>query len=85
MALFRAHLLLGGHHGPDARGGEALSAGGQELEGRDEEHYQEPQGLWRGGGKMRRVEEGRREGGRRKGGREGGMEVEGREGWKEKI
>jgi len=30
--------LLRGHHGTDARGGQALSAGGQELERRHEEY-----------------------------------------------
>ena len=32
LALFGAHLLLTGHHGPDARGGTQVQPGGQELE-----------------------------------------------------
>ena len=66
VALFGAHLLLGGHHGPDARGREVVPASGQELEGHHEEYRQESKGGW--GGK-----EGGREGGREEGRRKGGV------------
>ena len=37
--------LLRGHHGIDARGGQALSAGGQELEGRQRNTVREGEGM----------------------------------------
>ena len=36
LAVLRADLLLAGHHEPDARGGEEVHHGGQELEGHHE-------------------------------------------------
>ena len=44
VAVPGAHLLLGGHHAADARGGAALPDRGQDVEGGHEALRQGPQG-----------------------------------------